>query len=190
MGVESALPPRGSFVDNGAHHAAQQLPRRDGLCQGYRAPFQGPCGGGLGGLGPGTQPRLLPPSSAHPSGVGPTSCSTLLAHLVPWQDRTATGVLCGIRCDFRAGEILGLFLGELSIPGVGRGERHSTLGQVPSSAHLQVSWAEGRWPLRTSSFHTWGGGICGGGRSWEIAVEVIECLGVSEKVCEKAGQSQ
>ena len=151
----------------------------------------------MGGPGPGTQPRLLPPSTTRPSWVGPTSCSTLLAH---WQDRTATGLLCGIRCDFRekpisvdtaciSGEILGLFLGELSIPGVGRGERHSTLGQIPSSVHLQGSWAEGRWPLRTFSSHTWGGGISGGGRSSEISVEVTECLGVGEQVCEKAGQS-
>ena len=201
VGVESALPPRGSSVDSGARHATQQLPRRAACARVTVHPFQGPCGGGLGGPGPGTQPRLLPPSTARPSGVGPTSCSTLLAHLAPWQDRTATGALCDIRCDFRenpvsvdsacsSGETLGLFLGELSTPGVGRGQRPSTLGQVPSPAHLQGSWAEGRWPVGTSSFRTWGGGISGGGRSSEISVEVIQCLGVGKKVCEKAGRSQ
>ena len=119
----------------------------------------------------------------------------------PLAGQDSRGVLCGIRRDCREkpvsvdtarspGEILGLFLGELSIPWVGRGERHSTLGQAPSSAHLQGSWSGGRWPMRTSFSHTWGGGISGGGRSSEISVEVTECLGVGEKVCEKQGQSQ
>ena len=191
-----------SSADSGAHPAAQQLARRDGLRQGYCAPLPGTRGRIVGGPGPGTQrqaPSFLPRrpplrGGPHFQRNPPGTPGTLAG-----QD--SRGVLCGVRHDCREkpvsvdtartpGEILGLFLGELSVPRVGRGERHSTLGQVPSSACLRGTWAGGRWPVRTSFFRVWGGGISGGGRSSEISVEVTECLGVGEKVCEKPGQSQ
>ena len=232
-----------SSADSGAHPAAQQLARRDGLRQGYRAPLPGTRGRSVGGAGPwypaagsvlpppppdaqGWAPfpaagSVLPPPppaaqgwALVPSGrLRPSSPRRPLLRGGPHFQRNppgtpgtlagqdSRGVLCGVRHDCREkpvsvdtarmpGEILGLFLGELSVPRVGRGERHSTLGQVPSSARLRGSWAGGRWPVRTSFFHVWGGGISGGGRSSEISVEVTECLGVGEKVCEKPGQSQ
>ena len=154
------------------------------------------------GVGPGTQ-RQAPPSSPRrpPLRGGPHFQRNPPGTPGTLAGQDSRGVLCGVRHDCREkpvsvdtartpGEILGLFLGELSVPRVGRGECPSTLGQVPSSARLRGSWAGGRWPVRTSFFHVWGGGISGGGRSSEISVEVTECLGVGEKVCEKPGQSQ
>ena len=62
--MESALPSRGSSVDSGARHAAQQLPRRDGLCQGYLPPLLGTLWRRVGGARP-WHPAQAPSSLHH-----------------------------------------------------------------------------------------------------------------------------
>ena len=136
------------------HRATQQLAQREGLCRGCFAPLPGTLWRGDGsGRALTSQrqalsclPLLTVSQRCAPLPVQP-SCP--IWH--PGRQDSLWGSV-GIGCSFREkpvsvdtalmpGKILGMFLGEPSIPEGGGREPRSVLGQVPSSACLQGWWA-------------------------------------------------